>query len=144
MSIYALYLGISMRTPSHSTISSWAKKIGYYQLEKKTTNKANDWIIILDESVEFGHDKLLVVYGIRNKSVDFKRALNYQDLTPLAIISGDRWTGELIEKQLRIIEQEYGEILYAVADGGNAIKKALRLMGKPHVYTTSLISLPGF
>ncbi|ALO14616.1 hypothetical protein L21SP5_00952 [Salinivirga cyanobacteriivorans] len=134
MSIYALYMGISMRTPSHSTISSWVKKVGYYQLEKKTTKKTNDWIVILDESVEFGHDKLLVVYGIRNKSVDFKRALNYQDLTPLAIISGDRWTGELIEKQLRIIEQEYGKILYAVADGGNAIKKALRLMKTPHVY----------
>lgn len=134
MSIYALYLGISTKTPSHSTISTWAKKVGYYQLEKKTTKKVNDWIVILDESVEFGHEKLLVVYGIRNKNIDFKRALNYQDLTPLAIISGDRWTGELIEKQLRIIEQEYGEILYAVADGGNAIKKALRLMEKPHVY----------
>jgi hypothetical protein len=135
MSIYAFYLGTSMKTPSHSTISLWTKKVGYYQLEnKKPSIKSTDWIIILDESVEFGHDKLLVIYGIRNKWVNFSKALNYQDLTPLVIISGDKWTGELIKEQLRKVEKEYGKVLYAVADGGNAIKKALRLMDIPHIY----------
>lgn len=135
MSIYVMCLGISMKTPSHSTISSWAKKVGYYQLEnKKPKRKTDDWIIILDESIEFGHDKLLVIYGIRNKQVDFGKALDYSDLTPLSIVSGDKWTGELIAGQIRKAESEHGKIIYAVADGGNAIKKALRLTGIPHVY----------
>jgi hypothetical protein len=110
MSIYVMCLGISMKTPSHSTISLWTKKIGYYQLEnKKPKRKTDDWIIILDESIEFGHDKLLVIYGIRNKQVDFGKALDYSDLTPLSIVSGDKWTGELIAGQIRKAESEHGK-----------------------------------
>lgn len=96
--------------------------------------RANDWIIILDESVEFGHTKLLVIYGVRSSQIGFKRALTYQDLTPLSIIAGERWTGELIKNEIEKVENKIGKIVYAVADGGNAIKKSLNLTGIPHIY----------
>lgn len=96
--------------------------------------RANDWIIILDESVEFGHTKLLVIYGVRSSQIGFRRALTYQDLTPLSIIAGERWTGELIKNEIEKVENKIGKIIYAVADGGNAIKKSLNLTGIPHIY----------
>lgn len=133
LSIYILYLNLSMKSPSYSTILLWLKKTGYYQLKREKT-KANDWVIILDESIEFGHDKLLVIYGIRHKNIDFNRALGYKDLVAFSIISSGKWTGELIAKEIQNIEREHGKIIYAVADGGNAIKKALRLVKVPHVY----------
>lgn len=131
--IYSLYFGLSMKSPSYSSILLWMKKIGYYQLEREKT-KANDWVIILDESIEFGHDKLLVIYGISHKKIDFNRPLGYKDLVAFSIISSDKWTGELIAKEIQNVEREHGKIIYAVADGGNAIKKALRLAKIPHVY----------
>ena len=124
---------ISIKEPSYSTILLWTKKLGYFQLEKKI-KKADDWVIILDESVEFGHDKLLVIYGIQSKNISFKRPLNYEDLTPLLIASSPTWTGEMINKEINKIKQQYGGIIYAVADGGNAIKKGLSLAKIPHVY----------
>lgn len=133
MGIYVLYMGLSLKSPSYTTILFWTKKIGFYQLERKKL-KANDWIIILDESIEFGHDKLLVIYGISHKNIDFSRPLHYKDLVPFSIISSDKWTGELIAKEIQKAEKVYGNIIYAVADGGNAIKKALRLTNIPHVY----------
>jgi hypothetical protein len=36
--------------------------------------------------------------------------------------------------EIQNAETEHGKIIYAVADGGNAIKKALRLVNIPHVY----------
>lgn len=126
-------MNLSIKSPNYSTILAWAKKIGYYQLEREIA-KTNDWIIILDESVEFGHNKLLVIYAVSNKNVDFNRALNYEDLVPFSIISSDKWTGELISKEIQKAEKVYGKIIYAVADGGNAIKKALRLTNITHVY----------
>lgn len=122
-----------MKEPSYGTILIWTKKLGLYQLEKEK-EKADDWVIILDESVEFGHDKLLVIYGIPSSKINFKRALNYNDLTPLTIASGSKWTGDLIEQQIKKVENEYGKILYAVADGGNAIRKSLRKAEITHVY----------
>ncbi len=96
--------------------------------------RANDWIIILDESVEFGHEKLLVIYGVRSSQIDFNRALNYKDLTPLSIIAGERWTGELIKNEIKKVEKKVGKIIYAVADGGGAIKNSLKLVGISHIY----------
>jgi hypothetical protein len=133
ITIYNLYLSLSIKAPSYGTILIWVKKLGYHQLEI-TIEKANDWIIILDESIEFGHEKLLVIYGVRSSQIDFSRALNYKDLTPLTIIAGENWTGTLIKNEIKKAENKIGKIIYAVADGGNAIKKSLKLADIPHIY----------
>lgn len=133
LAIFLLYTGLSLRAPSYTTILTWTKKIGYSQL-MANVGKADDWAIILDESIEFGHNKLLVIYGVRSSKIDFTRALGYQDLAVFAIISGEQWTGVLIGEEIKKIQEKFGKIIYAVADGGNAIKKALRLEDIPHVY----------
>ena len=48
--------------------------------------KADDWIIITDESVSIGQERLLVVLGIRRSEIDFTRSLKMQDLKTLFII----------------------------------------------------------
>ena len=132
---------LSFKAPSHSTILLWVKKYGYYELAR-TKLKANDWIIMVDESVQFGQNKLLLVFGIRQSEIDFSRPLNFQDLSPLFLASRPSWKGEDIQGQIQIIQDQIGTIIYAVADLGNPIKKAIRLMGLPHIYDiTHAISL---
>ena len=128
-----LYLDCSFRAPSHATVLLWVKKYGLYQLSKNR-HQADDWVVILDESVQFGQNKLLLVYGIRHSKIGFSRALNFNDLTPLAIVSKSSWSGDAIADQLELIEAEIGTIKYAVADHGNSIKKALKSRGIYHVY----------
>lgn len=128
-----LYLDCSFRAPSHATVLLWVKKYGLYQLSKNR-HQADDWVVILDESVQFGQNKLLLVYGIRHSEIDFSRALNFNDLTPLAIMSKSTWNGDAIADQLDLIEAGIGKIKYAVADHGNSIKKALKSKGIYHVY----------
>lgn len=136
ISIINCYTKLSVKTPSHSTILLWTKKVGYYQFEKQI-KKANDWILIIDESIQFGHEKLLVIYGLRASKIDFTKALNYQNLTPLLISARTSWTGDLINKELEKIKQKVGKILYAVADGGNGICKGLRMSDIGHIYDIS-------
>ncbi len=45
--IFNIKLQITATNPTHTTISIWVKKIGYYHLNKPK-EKADDWIIILD------------------------------------------------------------------------------------------------
>ena len=47
--------------------------------------KTNDWVLIIDESIAVGHERLLVIYGVRTSQIDFNRALTYNDLTPFFI-----------------------------------------------------------
>jgi hypothetical protein len=69
------------------------KKVGYYCLNQPKT-KADDWILILDESIGIGQEKLLVVLGIRASQIEFNRPLRIQDMEPLIIRSRKKWTGE--------------------------------------------------
>ena len=77
--IINLFLNLSVKTPSHVTISNWIKKIGYYQIVKPK-EKAQDWIIIIDESIQLGQEKLLVILSVRSSNIDFKKPLNYKDV----------------------------------------------------------------
>jgi len=133
VAIFSLCLNLSIKTPTHTTILLWTKKLGCYQFEKRI-DKANDWILIIDESIQFGHEKLLVIYGLRACKIDFTRSLNYKDLIPLTISAKTSWTGDLIKKEIDNIKSKVGKIMYVVADGGNAIRKSLRLSEIEHIY----------
>ena len=77
--ILKLYVQVIQETPSRTTIQNWVEKIGYYQLTRQK-EKANDWVIILDHSIQLGQEKILVILGIRQSNIDFTRPLQYQDL----------------------------------------------------------------
>ena len=128
-----LYLDCSLRTPSHATILLWVKKYGFFLLTKPV-EKADDWVVIIDESVQFGQNKLLLVYGIRHADIPINRGLVFSDLIPLVLVSKSSWTGDLIAQELEKLEESIGTIKYAVADQGNSIRKALKIKGIFHVY----------
>jgi hypothetical protein len=132
MVLVNLYLDLNIKIPCHVTILLWVKKMGVYKLSQ-TKVKADNWIIMIDESIEFGHDKLLVILGIRESDVDFSRALQYQDMECLVLKASGSWKGEEIREVIEGLSLQIGTIKYAVADMGGSIKKALRLSSITHV-----------
>lgn len=127
-----LFADLNISPPSHSTIILWSKKFGLYHIERKIP-KSNDWVIILDESIEFGNEKMLVILGIKEHDIDYNKALQYQDLECLALKISNSWKGDEIKKILDEVRSKVGEIKYAIADMGNAIKKALAISEISHV-----------
>jgi len=111
----------------------WIKKIGYIQLQS-AKEKAEDWIIILDESIGIGQEKVLVVLGIRRSHVDFSRPLMLQDMEPITVKSKESWTGQDIANELKIVKEKLGTIIYAVTDGGNTLKYGLKDVDIKQVY----------
>ncbi len=136
--IFALCLNLKVRKPSHTTIMNWVHKVGLYQLSRKK-RKADDWVIVLDHSIQLGCEKLFVVLGIRESEIDFTRPLRFQDLEPLALVAKDKWDGEVIRDCLIELKGEIGSIIYAVGDYGGDIKKGLkfRTRAKPGKCDTS-------
>ena len=86
LATFNLYLNLELSSPSFSTTMLWIKKIGYFQLQLPK-EKADDWIIILDESIGIGQEKVLVVLGIRRSHIDFSRPLMLQDMEPITVKS---------------------------------------------------------
>lgn len=131
--VFSFCLELERSTPSYSSGLLWVKKVGYYCLNQPKT-KADDWILILDESIGIGQEKLLVVLGIRASQIEFNRPLRIQDMEPLIIRSRNKWTGEDISNELETSKALVGKVLYATTDGSCTLKKALRLSGINHIY----------
>lgn len=111
----------------------WIKKIGYTQLVLPKV-KADDWIIIVDESIGIGQEKVLVILGIRQSQIDFTRPLMLQDMEPITVRSREHWTGKDVSSELRIVQQKLGTVKYAVTDGGSALRSALSEVSINQVY----------
>ncbi|MCP4400463.1 MAG: hypothetical protein GY801_24560 [bacterium] len=126
-------LKVPLQTAAPNTILLWIQKLGYYLLTRPK-ERADDWMIFLDHSIQLGPEKLFVVLGIRESQFDVQRPLCLQDLTPLCEVVKGHWTGESVGQILRDLTQELGAIRYAVGDYGSDIKKGLRLADIPHVH----------
>ena len=133
LAMYKLPLELQCKTPSYQTGLLLVKKIGYHQLHLPQ-KKADDWIVITDESVSIGQERLLVILGIRRSEIDFTRPLKLQDLKPLLVKSKETWTGDDVAEQLKIVEEKVGKILYGVTDSGGAFKKGFREAGIKQVF----------
>ena len=95
--IFSACMKMERAVPSFSSGMLWIKKIGYQRLNQAKV-KADDWILILDESIGIGQEKLLLVLGIRRSQIDFDRPLRIQDMEPIIVKSKKSWTGEDIAK----------------------------------------------
>ncbi len=133
MIILSEFISAIDETPCNTTITNWILKIGYYELTK-TKIKANDWIILLDHSIQIGNQKILVIYGVRQSELKFERALQYKDLTTLAIVSKTKWTGQDVADQIIKLEKDLGKIIYAIGDYGGNLKKGLRICEIKHIH----------
>ena len=111
-------------------------KVGYHELARPK-EKASDWIIILDHSIQLGSSKILVIYGIRSSGYDFSRALTYTDLTPLVIKIRPSWNSDRMKEELLSLQEKIGHIAYAVADHCGNIHKGLELAGIPQIHDVS-------
>lgn len=123
------------KTPCHTTLSNWVYKVGYYELTCR--KKKNDWVIILDHSIQTGAAKILVIYGIPLEQIDFTRPLIYSDLTPLCIKVQDKWNWKDVSIEIEKLKKEIGTIVYAVADHEGLLRKALSDMSIPHIHDLS-------
>lgn len=123
-----LYLNIECTAPSFTTAMLWVKKIGYYRLQSPK-EKSDDWIIIIDESIGIGQEKVLLILGIRQKNIDFTRPLKIQDMEPIVVKSREKWSGQDIAQELETVKSKLGTIKYAVTDSGTSLKKGLKNAG---------------
>ncbi len=123
--------------PTHVTIRNWTLKVGYYELTRPK-EKADDWIILLDHSIQFGPEKIFVVLGIREKNfLKLKRPLQYSDLDTLYEEPMKKSNGDLIFSRVEKLQKKLGNIKYAVGDYGSDLKKGLLLIGIIHIHDLS-------
>jgi len=126
LSIIGTILSLEFKIPSRNSIQNWEKKLGYHQIVKQG-NSDDSWIIILDESISIGRQKLLLILGVKQSHYQTINTLSFQDTEVLYLGISDSWKGTEIAQQINQLKKKGFHILYGVSDGGKNLCKALEI-----------------
>ncbi len=123
---------LSIKVPSHTTVLNWVKKQGVANFREKEFFDNQKWVLIMDESIQFGNKKLLAIMAVPVSAHNKEEALNYNDLVPILLKSSESWKAEDIARELRAcINLE--QVQYVISDNGNNLKSSYELLGIKHI-----------
>ncbi len=126
----AQFLGWGYTAPSHTTIRRWVLRCGLWQLNY-ATDKTGNYVAILDESIQIGREKLLLLLGVKLRDDRSLAApLTSQDVEVLGLEVQQSWTGdEVADFMRRQLDGLPGvNLCYAISDSGTNLCKALRIL----------------
>ncbi len=113
---------INIPTPSFSTIRRWLYRFGYYQLNRAVAF-GEDWIFIIDQTVELGVGQCQVILGISKAHLqESGYILTHKDVTLLDIELRKSSKGEDVHERIEQVSQCVGLPVQIVSDYGNNIR----------------------
>jgi len=113
--------------PSCTTIKYWAAQVGYYKL-KRAKNIANDWMVIIDASIQMGEKKCVLALGCRVASLKKikNRALILEDLEVLSMRIVSTLNGEVVAEMLTEVASTVGKIIAICSDRGSEMLRGIK------------------
>jgi len=124
-------MGMTCRIPSHASIRNWICKCGKYRVES-TAEVVGQYVVIVDESITFGSEKILLILGLDVAIAGRKGALGHEDMEVLFVGASQEWKAEQIAEQLQ--KATVGkDIKYAVSDKGTNLCKAYKSLNIMHI-----------
>ena len=118
--------------PGANTGRNWLFRLGLYEL---TCPKevADDWVWLVDHTVQLGLHKGLVVVGLRLSAwEDQPQPLTHQDVRLLHLEPMEHSDGRSVHQELEKVVAATGVPRQIVSDGGLDLKKGIELFRQAH------------
>ncbi len=126
---YAKLMGWPPRKPSPASVRGWVLKCGYHSLTY-ARNLQGDYMAIIDESIQIGGEKLLLLLGVKlgPSGYTHSAALTTGDVEVLGMEVQPSWNGEMVAHFISHRLKSYPKLnlLYVVCDQGTTLLAALR------------------
>lgn len=121
--------------PSHVTIQNFLLRLGLHELQREK-ERADDWIWLVDHSIQLGKVKCLLIVGIRHSHwKELRRPLQHQDLQVLELQPVEQSNGIIVDRQLETVAVRYGVPLQIVSDEGTDLCKGYESFLQRHPET---------
>ncbi len=134
-SIVSNFLKLGLPSPAWQTGRLWLLRLGYYKLLREKV-KADDWIWIIDHTVQSGSEKCLVILGVRQSSLPSCGAgLTHEDVEPIALFPVRHSNGGIAHQQLAETIEKTDVPRQIVADYGSDIKSGVEKFCLEHDHT---------
>lgn len=128
--------------PSYASVRLWLLRLGLYKLTRPL-EQADDWIWIVDHTMQCGDQKCLIILGVRcsvwQQAAD--RRLRREDVEVIALQPVRESTGEIVDQQCRQAAQRCGTPRAIVSDDGRDLHRGLALYIADHPDTCWLYDI---
>ena len=113
--LFATTFDLPLKVPSRDAVRNWGCRNGVAILKEAT--RQDDWIWMIDHSVQLGKMFVLVVLGIRQSELPQGRPLKRQDMTVLSVLPTSTRDKEEVSKQLTEVSESLGMPIAVLSDG---------------------------
>lgn len=128
-------------SPSASTGRLWWLRLGYYKLTRSQPH-GDDWVWIVDHSVQIGAEKCLLILGVRLRDLPANdRHLTHQQVEPLALFPVRQSNGEIVYQQLEATQARTGIPGEILSDHGHDLQAGITRYGAAHPSTRSIYDI---
>jgi hypothetical protein len=129
LQIVACHIPGLERLPCANSGRLWLMRLGLYELTREKA-KADDWVWMMDHTVQLGPWKCLVIVGVRLSAWNPERGpLKHEDLTLFNLTPMEPSTGQAVAEQLEATIQQTEIVPAAVlSDEGAELKTGMELL----------------
>lgn len=110
---------LPLKIPTRDAVRNWSCRNGVAILGE--SEKADDWIWMIDHSVQLGRMFALVVLAIRKSQLPRSRPLRREDMAPLAVMPSSTRDKQEVSRQLRKVADRTGIPLAILSDGAREL-----------------------
>ena len=125
LSLVSKFFDFNYKVPSWYSGRNWLLRLGYYKLTREK-EKSDDWIWIVDHSVQWGKEKCLVILGVQqSKLPESETILCHEDVEPLALFPVTQSNGSVVYQQLKDTISKTGVPRQIISDHGTDVKSGI-------------------
>ena len=119
---------LEIDSPSYGVIRQWVLRLGLYKLQQRV-EKAEDWVYIIDYSIQMGTEHCLVILGFRMEQWRKRKtqSLRLEQMQVLDLLVTEHPNGEQVRQSLHRTMERTGVPLQIMADGGKKISKGQQM-----------------
>jgi predicted transglutaminase-like cysteine proteinase len=141
MALSMSFFGLSYTAPSWYAGRLWLLRLGYYKLTRPK-EQAEDWVWIVDHTIQIGTDKCLVILGVRLSCLPpAGQCLEHEDVEPILLSPVKKSNGAIVYQQLADAAEKTGVPRVIVADHGGDVNAGITQFCQHHPQTCSLYDI---
>ena len=133
--IVSSFFQLGQASPSWYSGRLWLMRIGYYKLFREK-EIADDWIWIIDHTIQIGNEKCLIILGIRQSALPVGELyMNHEDEEPIALLPVKKSNGQIVYEQLEGVVEKTGVPRQILSDHGTDVKSGIEKFCQVHKQT---------
>jgi len=130
-----LSLELPLSSPSWFSGRLWLFRLGYFKLTRPKEH-ADDWVWIVDHTIQLGAEKCLVILGIRLCNLPAPGScLSQEDVEPIALFPVRQSSGDVVFQQLGDTISKTGVPREIIGDKGSDLKSGVEKFCQEHPET---------